>query len=33
VLIRARWKAYDASFEDLLQEVEEAVEGLCSDES
>ena len=33
VLVRARWNAYEASFETLAREVEEAVEELCSDES
>lgn len=33
VLLRARWKAYEASFEELGREVEEAVEALCSEES
>lgn len=33
VLVRARWKAYEASFEELRREVEEAVEELCSPES
>lgn len=33
VLVRARWKAYEASFEELAREVEDAVEALCSEES
>lgn len=33
VLVRARWKAYEASFDELAREVEEAVEALCSPES
>ena len=33
VLIRARGRAYGVGFESLAQEVREAVEGLCSDES
>ena len=33
VLVRARWNAYEASFETLAREVEEAVAELCSDES
>lgn len=33
VLIRARYQAYDADFERLSEEVREAVEELCSEES
>jgi ribonuclease P protein component len=33
VLVRARWKAYEAGFDELAREVEEAVEALCSPES
>ena len=33
VLIRARRKAYGASYEELLHSVQEAVEALCSSES
>lgn len=33
VLVRARWKAYEASFEELSREVVDAVEELCSQES
>jgi len=33
VLVRARWKAYQTTFEELAREVEEAVEALCSDDS
>jgi ribonuclease P protein component len=33
VLIRARRKAYEASYEELLHSVQEAVEALCSSES
>lgn len=32
VLIRARWKGYEASFQELEKEVRWAVEELCSDE-
>jgi len=33
VLIRARARAYGVDFESLAREIEEAVEGLCSDAS
>lgn len=33
VMIRARWRAYDASYEELSREVRGAVHELCSEES